>query len=50
MSLEMPVLCDEDPTGSLFVERVGLIDMRAQAEGPSALKTDTPKHVRGAAQ
>ena len=26
MSLEMPVLCDEDPTESMFVERVGFID------------------------
>jgi hypothetical protein len=37
MSLEMPVLCDEDPTESMFVERVGLIDIRAQAELTSAL-------------
>ena len=39
---ELPVLCKEGPTGSMFVERVGLIDMRAQAELPSARRTDTP--------
>jgi hypothetical protein len=37
MSLEMPVLCDEDPTGSLFVERVGLIDMRASRRAQRAV-------------
>jgi hypothetical protein len=31
----MPVLCDEDPTGSLFVERVGLIDCARKPKGPA---------------